>query len=652
MKRVLAIILMMVLAISCFGCTITNGGNQNGGVNNEQTGGGQGGGNTDGGDQTGGENQGGENQGGENTGGENTGGENQGGGSSGDENEGAGDQGGDALQSWRDEILGKYKKFYTFSLDDGVTQDARFISLLNKYNLKATFNVNTGLCGTDTTANLGGATNPSTGALVTHKMVTAQEIQNGYYGDNEIASHTYSHPSLIRDAVTETSIKNQINPDLANIKAWTGKDAVGMAYPGPGGHRVWYCSNCGSKIRLAQNPGWCPNCGSGNTFTQSEVELDFASGMNVSASAIRHIKNGTPIKYGRTIENSYSFAMPKDFMAWSPTCSFKDIYLMLYAQSFRETVVTDGYALFYVWGHTYEFDMADPTNTSSDDWARVEGFLKYMSETEDAICLTNEEVYTLFADKIPSGARKFVTMSFDDGTTYDEQIANVLNKYGLKATFFINSGILGQGIGVNDVTRLTESQIRAAINDSNGFYRGHDIASHGYTHAPGGFAENGTIKWTHQDIIAEMQNDLNKISTITGKKPIGCAYPGGASYLNGEVVNVIKYFTDIQFARYTGDTYQFNLPADWLKWQPTCEVLSDDSLNSGFDLVKFFNEYANSESDDYQVFYLWDHPWAVVLYGKTQVFDNFCSAVKDNEDKVVCLTNTEFYKLFENNELN
>ena len=36
-------------------------------------------------------------------------------------------------------------KAITFSFDDGVTQDIRLIELLNKYNLKCTFNINSEL---------------------------------------------------------------------------------------------------------------------------------------------------------------------------------------------------------------------------------------------------------------------------------------------------------------------------------------------------------------------------------------------------------------------------------------------------------------------------------------------------------------------------
>ncbi len=38
----------------------------------------------------------------------------------------------------------KYKAL-TFSYDDGVEQDRRLVKLFNQYNLKATFNLNSGM---------------------------------------------------------------------------------------------------------------------------------------------------------------------------------------------------------------------------------------------------------------------------------------------------------------------------------------------------------------------------------------------------------------------------------------------------------------------------------------------------------------------------
>ena len=274
----------------------------------------------------------------------------------------------------RKEILTKYKKFYVFSLDDGVTQDIRFISLLRRYNLKATFNINTGLVGVDNTACLGGIKTPN-GTQVTHKMVSEKDIREGLYAGNEVAVHTYTHPSLVKEVTDENGITFQINADFENIKKWTGNIAVGMAYPGIGV----------SKKQIRTNTGYIES-----------VEFDFSNGVNISAEAVEIIKKNTTIKYGRTIDESGNFEIPKDFFFWKPTCSFKNPKLMDYAKRFNE-LKGDEYKLFFVWGHTYEFDCANPLKPTVNDWDRIEEFLSYISSVKDALCVTCGEAYELFS---------------------------------------------------------------------------------------------------------------------------------------------------------------------------------------------------------------------------------------------------------------
>ncbi|MCA1075358.1 hypothetical protein K9O30_16845 [Clostridium bowmanii] len=48
------------------------------------------------------------------------------------------------------------KKVLTFSYDDGVCQDIRLVEIFNKYGLKGTFNINSGLqCESNTWINKG-----------------------------------------------------------------------------------------------------------------------------------------------------------------------------------------------------------------------------------------------------------------------------------------------------------------------------------------------------------------------------------------------------------------------------------------------------------------------------------------------------------------
>ena len=43
-----------------------------------------------------------------------------------------------------------------------------------------------------------------------------------------------------------------------------------------------------------------------------------------------------------------------------------------------------------------------------------------------------------------SGKKKAVTFSYDDGISQDIRLIEILNRYGLKATFNLNSGLFGQ----------------------------------------------------------------------------------------------------------------------------------------------------------------------------------------------------------------
>ena len=38
---------------------------------------------------------------------------------------------------------------------------------------------------------------------------------------------------------------------------------------------------------------------------------------------------------------------------------------------------------------------------------------------------------------------KFFTLSYDDGITQDKRLVKIFNKYGIRATFNINSELLG-----------------------------------------------------------------------------------------------------------------------------------------------------------------------------------------------------------------
>ena len=72
---------------------------------------------------------------------------------------------------------------------------------------------------------------------------------------------------------------------------------------------------------------------------------------------------------------------------------------------------------------------------------------------------------------------KIVSLSFDDGTIYDKRFIDLLNKYGLKATFNLNSGL------DNFIWYYEDKPIRRLnLEESKDIYNGHEVASHSLTH--------------------------------------------------------------------------------------------------------------------------------------------------------------------------
>ena len=104
------------------------------------------------------------------------------------------------------------KKAVTFSYDDGITQDIRLIELLNKYDLKCTFNLNSELLGKN-------------GCLIrenkriAHYKVWPSDVKEIYAG-HEVAVHTLTHPNLT--TLEDAEVIRQVEQDRLNLSDLAG----------------------------------------------------------------------------------------------------------------------------------------------------------------------------------------------------------------------------------------------------------------------------------------------------------------------------------------------------------------------------------------------------------------------------------------------
>ena len=115
---------------------------------------------------------------------------------------------------------GGKRKAFNITYDDGVTQDVRFVQMLNKYGIKGTFNLNSELM-----KNQFAWTHPN-GMEV--RRLSADRVIDLYDG-HEIASHTLTHPYM--HDLPEWEIMRQLGEDRENLQRLFGREVKGFAVP-------------------------------------------------------------------------------------------------------------------------------------------------------------------------------------------------------------------------------------------------------------------------------------------------------------------------------------------------------------------------------------------------------------------------------------
>lgn len=220
----------------------------------------------------------------------------------------------------------KYRKALTFSYDDGIEQDRKLVEIFNKYGMKATFNLNTGIQTPESNFEIEG--------VYINRM--KQEGLEELYRGHEIATHGLTHAAPT--GMTKEQLDKEFLTDMSNIERIYGTYLVGMAY-------AYGC---------------------------------------VDDEVVKYLKS-IGIKYGRTVEASHSFEIPKEPLKLKATCHHDDDMLFELAEKFLKAEPKENeQMLFYVWGHSYEFDV-------NNNWDRIEEFCKMMSGKADIFYGTNRE---------------------------------------------------------------------------------------------------------------------------------------------------------------------------------------------------------------------------------------------------------------------
>ena len=219
------------------------------------------------------------------------------------------------------------QKALTLSYDDGVVADKRMIDIMSKNGLKGTFNINSGKLAKESDG----------------FRLTAEEAVALYSGSgNEVAIHGVHHIPLTY--IDDTMGINEIFTDRQNLERLFQKPVQGMAY-------------------------------ANGVYNDQVVDMLKKCG----------------VLYARTTKSTETFDIPEDWLRLPTTCHHKNARLMELAAAFLAEPTSKNFwtcraKLFYLWGHSYEFDY-------DDNWQVMEDFAKFVGNRDDVWYATNMEIY-------------------------------------------------------------------------------------------------------------------------------------------------------------------------------------------------------------------------------------------------------------------
>lgn len=254
-----------------------------------------------------------------------------------------------------------YKKYVTFSFDDGLEQDKRLIGMMNKYGLKGTFNISAGLTGKKqlvagfgTLGLMEKEENVKRNKMLTYVpqfRIPADELRQVYDGF-EVASHAFRHEPL--PFISEEAMKESVDLDLENLEKLFGYRIYGHAY---------------------------------------------AKGM--TSRKVQNYLRTKGIVYARGVRSGKGFSFPENPMNLSPTCSHisKNVFELI--DRFLAAEPADGDMLMYIWGHGYECDY----NAPEASWYKTEKIFDKLSGRDDLVYCTNLEAFTDHNNRKQGGSR-------------------------------------------------------------------------------------------------------------------------------------------------------------------------------------------------------------------------------------------------------
>ena len=220
-----------------------------------------------------------------------------------------------------------------------------------------------------------------------------------------------------------------------------------------------------------------------------------------------------------------------------------------------------------------------------------------------------------------NGKMKALTFSYDDGVDQDIRLIEIFNKYGLKATFNLNSELLGRRNDTLNMGGKIVDHHKVLASDVRSIYEGHEVAVHTLTHPLLPKIEDDG------EIIRQVEEDRLNLSELCGYEVIGMAYPCGGQNHDDRVADIIRKNTGVKYSRTIISNHSFDQQTDLYKFKPTVYHCGE------FDkMVELGQKFLEMDADSPQIFYVWGHAYEFDFAENWDRFEEFCKMMSGRDD--------------------
>lgn len=215
---------------------------------------------------------------------------------------------------------------------------------------------------------------------------------------------------------------------------------------------------------------------------------------------------------------------------------------------------------------------------------------------------------------------KYFAFSIDDGTVYDETTIEIFNRYGIKGTFNLNSGLQ------DFVWYLGDLPIRRLpLYEYRSLYDGHEVASHTLTHP--------YLDQCPDDVVVrEVSEDINNLETIFEHEVTSFATP--FETCGDREVWLISNYTKATNIRLSEIDESFKKPSD-----PYHIKVTALDINRALELIQ---EFIND--DNAELFVYAGHSYDFYVENTFNLLEELVKILVNNKDSIKVTTMQEMVK--------